>query len=353
MNRIPAGGVVPTESQMSRIETLTETGRMSHAEATNAVLGVMPKDVITGEPIQEAPAEAAAPLKNIDHNTRAGNLINVYRISLGLGPKIAKIVGLRDEQRSSLEREIRRDKNSREHFMENACAACPNQDSCDIKEKGFEGLMDVHPQLKPSMYEDVVYETESLQEMIIRISNNPGDHCDPTADGEAPTKPVNEAKVIDDEGDREAANLELRDTHLDKAAAALTESNKADHILKELNPGNTEGYEEKSANYFRKFADELCQGCRLCNEAADCPGAFNPKVWAEAKHYKKSPIKEWEQTIGDNGIQNESRDKWQKRRASDPAAPCFPKSTETDKPNPEPPTPLPDPGLPPKLPEAA
>lgn len=335
MGEIPAGGVVPTEDQARRIDLLVETGIRSYAGATMAILGVMPYRVYDQpSPDIEETSDPQEPV--YDHNVRVAELTHAFRLDLSLGAKISELADLKGDARSKLQLDIERTKRRRDQHMENGCAACPQQDDCEIREKGWEdGMREVHPHLKPNKF-GIIYETEPLNEMVIRLAPDPKADCDNTKDVSAPISvPVPTEAVgdvvdifVDEEGDRTAANFDLRNIHLKNGDKALGERNRINRIIKKK-PRNEARLAEESNDHFETFASELGQACELCSHKDSCALASNPVAWAETKHYARSPKPGWENQVNDAGVGYESREHWRQRRNKDPQAPC-PPSIATD-----------------------
>lgn len=131
--------------------------------------------------------------------------------------------------------------------------------------------------------------------------------------------------ILEDEGDRAAVNLELRNLHLDKADKALGQRNRINRKIKIGIPEKTGRLAEESNELFEIFADKLMQACGSCALRGDCALAFNPVAWEKSKHYARSPDNAWGDTVSDDGVKNESRERWRKRRKNDPEASCVPK----------------------------
>lgn len=326
MGELPVGGVVPTESQMDRIDRLIDTGQRSHAGATMLVLGVMPNKVFSDDLEQSGFKETEEPVDIVepDHETRMAGLINAYRLDIGLGPKRAELASTKGDDRLKLEREINRDKRRRDNFMISGCIACPNHGNCDIEKKGWtNGMKEVHPHLKPNGF-GIIYETEPLDEMIRRLVSNPDGHCDQSKEEAQTQEAIETAEVGGETGVQEDANFDIRNIHLKNASKALTERNKVGAFLTRKNPVNREKYEEIEGQHQIEFKDELKQACVLCSHQGDCALASDPAAWDEAKHYASAPSKEWENAVGENGVKHESRKNHQKRLDDDPQAHCVP-----------------------------
>lgn len=339
VGEIPTGGVVPTEDQMASIDRYVEGGHMSHAEATMKVLGVMPGRVYEDPRTEEPPAPQEP---TYDDKAKVANLIHMYKIRSGIGPKISELHTLKGDAWGNKATEIKRDKSKGDIYIKRACATCTRQNDCDEKGKTFEqGIGAIHPRLKPSEKYPHANIGESLLEMIQRQTKNPDAHCNPAKDEIAldldEISPVieitaGEAVVVstEDEGDRTTANLELRNAHLAKADKALSKRNSLNRQAKMSVPEKSGRLAEESNDFFEIFSDELKQGCSSCSDRGVCPLALDPVAWDEAKHYSRSPSTEWEDTVDDNGVKHESREQWRRRREQDPNASCVPPVADSE-----------------------
>ncbi|MEK9196289.1 MAG: hypothetical protein AAB914_02885, partial [Patescibacteria group bacterium] len=291
---------------------------------------------------QEAPA-VQEPAFN--HATRVANLIHMYRIESGLRPEIAESSELKGDDWRKKQTEIKRAQRKRDYAMENACLSCPRQDGCEIKANGFEeGMATVHPRLIPSEKYPHTNKGETLQAMIIRISNNSEAHCDPAQDGIFFEVDKMEPVISIDAGEAQLAvplvdheletAYEKRNEKIKEASDFLNQSHRDKATLKYRNPANPTAVEKLEKIHFAKFAGKLEEACGLCPDHGHCPIAndANPaKAWENAHYYSdQSSDPDWPYEINTNGIGHESRKKFFSRIKQDSHASCVPPAIDSE-----------------------